>query len=68
MDVLVFVEKYVAKGGPDGGDGGRGGDVIFKASRKINTFLDLSNKNYLKQSMVNTVVLEIKLGKMALIV
>jgi len=35
-------EKYVAKGGPDGGDGGVGGDVIFVASKKISTFLDLS--------------------------
>jgi GTP-binding protein len=35
-------EKFVAKGGPDGGDGGRGGDVIIKTSNKISTFLDLS--------------------------
>lgn len=30
-------EIYVDKGGPDGGDGGRGGNVIFKASRNQNT-------------------------------
>ena len=30
-------EKYIDKGGPDGGDGGSGGDVIFKADKKINT-------------------------------
>ena len=30
-------EKYIPEGGPDGGDGGKGGDVVFVASRHLNT-------------------------------
>jgi len=34
-------EKYVPKGGPDGGDGGKGGDIVIKASLSRRTLLDL---------------------------
>lgn len=33
-------EKFVPKGGPDGGDGGNGGSIILKANSQINTLLD----------------------------
>jgi GTP-binding protein len=41
-------EIYVDKGGPDGGDGGRGGDVIFVAVEGMNTLIDFRYKPELK--------------------
>src|SRR5690606_30944771 len=41
-------EIYVDKGGPDGGDGGRGGDVVFVATENLNTLIDFRYKPELK--------------------
>src|SRR5688500_15005959 len=33
-------EKYIEYGGPDGGDGGKGGDILFEAVEGLNTLID----------------------------
>ena len=41
-------EKYVAAGGPDGGDGGKGGDIYFKVDPDSNTLIDFRYKKKFK--------------------
>ena len=41
-------EKYIAKGGPDGGDGGRGGHVIVKGNKNLWTLFHLKFKRHIK--------------------
>ena len=41
-------EIYIDKGGPDGGDGGKGGNVVFQATKNLNTLVDFRFKPELK--------------------
>jgi GTP-binding protein len=41
-------EKYVPKGGPNGGDGGRGGNVIIRASNKLQSLIDFRYRSHFK--------------------
>ncbi len=41
-------EKYVELGGPDGGNGGRGADVIFKVDKNLKTLIDLKYQKHIK--------------------
>ncbi len=41
-------EKYVAFGGPDGGDGGRGGDIVFESVANLNTLIDFRYTQHFK--------------------
>lgn len=47
-------EKYVAAGGPDGGDGGRGGDIVFQADTNLSTLVDFKfKKRFFAQNGAN---------------
>lgn len=37
-------ERFVPKGGPDGGDGGKGGDVILRASSRVDSLMDITSR------------------------
>ena len=41
-------EKYVPKGGPDGGNGGKGGNVVFVGDRSLKTLIDFKYKKIIK--------------------
>ena len=43
-------EKFVERGGPNGGDGGRGGDVVLVADRNLSTLIDLQRRRVIRAS------------------
>lgn len=46
--VAFHREKFVASGGPDGGDGGKGGDIVFKVNDNLSTLADFKYKKKYK--------------------
>ncbi|RLA65154.1 MAG: GTPase ObgE [Epsilonproteobacteria bacterium] len=46
--ISFWTEKFVVNGGPDGGDGGRGGSVFFKVDNNTDTLSGLRGRNHIK--------------------
>ncbi len=55
-------EKYVARGGPSGGDGGKGGDVIFEADPRLSTLVDFRFKHFFRAENGGAGMPEMKSG------
>jgi len=45
-------EKFIEKGGPDGGDGGRGGHIILKGNAQLWTLLHLKFRKHIRAETV----------------
>lgn len=56
-------EKFVPKGGPNGGDGGKGGDIIFKATSQLSTLVDFRYKAHYKAQRGEHGMGSLKTGK-----
>ena len=56
-------EKYVQQGGPDGGDGGRGGDLVFYADPQMSTLLDFKYQRFYRAENGEPGKAELSTGK-----
>ena len=56
-------EKYVARGGPSGGDGGKGGSIVFEADPRMSTLIDFKFKHNFKAQNGEQGQNELKSGK-----
>ena len=64
--VCLFRQKYVPKGGPNGGNGGKGGDLILQADENVADLRNYHFKNIGRQKMGNQVVEVIKMAVVAI--
>ena len=51
-------EKYVEFGGPDGGDGGKGGSIILKSEENLNTLIDYRYQQHHKANVEKMVLVK----------
>ena len=56
-------EKFIEFGGPDGGDGGKGGSITLKSERNLNTLIDFRYQQHFKQIEERMEVGKIKLAE-----
>ena len=56
-------EKYVEFGGPDGGDGGKGGSIILKSEENLNTLIVIDINNTTRPNVEKTVRVKIEQEK-----
>ena len=54
-------EKFIEFGGPDGGNGGKGGSIILKSERNLNTLIDYRYQQHFKAKEEVMVKVKIKL-------
>ncbi len=61
--IAFHTEKYIPKGGPDGGDGGRGGDIVGVADPQLTTLLDFRYQKHYKSDNGQPGMGSLKTGK-----
>ena len=53
-------EKFIEFGGPDGGDGGKGGSVVLSSDKNLNTLIDFRYQQHFKAEKPKKIITDVK--------